>query len=63
MSGLSHKFDASHICIACGYSEGWVEKWKEHKMKTLVSLGLALVVFVAMQAYELKSWINQRRTQ
>jgi hypothetical protein len=23
-----HKFDEWHICVACGHSEGWVEKWK-----------------------------------
>lgn len=24
----NHKYDESHICVACGHSKGWVENWK-----------------------------------
>lgn len=33
MNGLSHKFDESHICTACGHSAGWVDKWKSFECK------------------------------
>ena len=34
---MNHKFDESHICVACGHSQGWAEKWQVFECITEVA--------------------------